>query len=74
MNVTELNFLNWQNVLIWNLIKVNHKTRLSFVAVSKLISWSKTKFFTDCNDKIKTKNVEVYISFRCFLAFNVSTV
>ena len=47
MNVTQLNFLYWQNVHIWHFIKVvNHKRSFLFVVVSTLISWSKTKFFT----------------------------
>ena len=52
MNITQLNFLNWQNVHIWHFIKVNHKRSLLFVVVPTLISWSKTKNFTDYNDKI----------------------
>ena len=31
-----------------------------------LISWNKTKIFTDYNDKIYTKNPEVCVSFMCF--------
>ena len=31
-----------------------------------LISWSKTKIFTDYNDKIYTKNAHVCVSFMCF--------
>ena len=52
MNITQLNFLNWQNVLIWHFIKVDHKRSLLFVVVPKLTSWSKTKIFTDYYDKI----------------------
>ena len=52
MNVTQLHFLNWQNVHIWHLLKVNHKRSLLFVVVHTSISWSKTKTFTDYNDKI----------------------
>ena len=52
MNVTQLNFLNWQIVHIWHFLKVNHKRSLLFVVVPTLISWSKTKIFTDYNDKI----------------------
>ena len=51
MNVTQLNFLNWQNVHIWHFIKVNYKKSLLFVVVPTLISWRKTKIFTDYNDK-----------------------
>ena len=27
MNVTEVNFLYWQNVHIWHLVEVNHKKK-----------------------------------------------
>ena len=52
MNVTQLNFFDWQNVHISHFIIVNHKRNLLFVVVPTLISWSKTKFFTGYNDKI----------------------
>ena len=51
-NVTQLNFLNWQNVHIWHFLKVNHKRNLLFVVVHTLISWKKTKVFTDYKDKM----------------------
>ena len=49
MNVTQFNFLT-DNV--WRFIKVNLKRHFLFIIVPTLISWSKTKFFTDYNDKI----------------------
>ena len=52
MNVTQLNFLNRQNAHICHFINVSHKRSLLFVVVLRLISWSKTQFFTDYNDKI----------------------
>ena len=66
MNETQLNFLYWQNVHIWHFIKVSHKRSLLFLVVPTIISRSKTKIFADYDDKIKTKNVEVYTSFECF--------
>ena len=51
MNVTQLNFLDWQNVHLWYFIKVNHNRSLLFVVVPTLISWSKAKIFTDYDDK-----------------------
>ena len=52
MNITQLNFLYWQNVHIWHFIKANRKICLLFVVVPTLISWIKTKILTDYNDKI----------------------
>ena len=52
MSVSQLKFLYWQNVHRWHFIKVNYKRSLLFAAVPTLISWSKTKIFTDYNDKI----------------------
>ena len=51
MNVTQLNFLDWQNVHLWHFIKVNYKRSLLFVVVPTLITWSKAKIFTDYDDK-----------------------
>ena len=62
MNETQLNVFNWKNVHIWDFVKVNYKRSLLFVVLPILISCSKTKTFTDYNGKIKTKNMEVYIS------------
>ena len=61
INVTQLNFLYWQNVHIWHFTEVNHKRSLLFVVLPTLISWGKTKIFVDYNNKISNKNV--YISF-----------
>ena len=66
MNITQINFLCWQNVHTWNLVNANHKRSLQFAVVPTLTSWNKTKFLTDYNSKIWTKNAEVYISFTCF--------
>ena len=58
MNVTQLNFLNWQNVCnTWlnRNIKLNHKRSLLFVAVPILISWSKKSFFTITTIKYELK-------------------
>ena len=74
MNVTQLNFLNWQNEHIWNFIKVNYKKGLLFVVVPTLIRWRKTKIFTDYNNKVKTKNAEVFISFICFSSVKLTVM
>ena len=52
MNVIQLNFLYWQKVQIWHLLKGNHKRSLLFVVVPTLINWIKTKIFTDYDDAI----------------------
>ena len=51
-NLTQKKFLYWQNMHTWHLIKVNHERSLQFVVVPTLISWSKTKIFTNYHDKI----------------------
>ena len=62
MKVTQVNFLYWQNVHTWRLIKINSMRSLQFVVVPTLISWKKTpKVFAGYNDKIQTKNAEGYI-------------
>ena len=53
--VTQLNFPYSQNLHVWHFINVNHKRSLLFVVVATLFNWSKTKFFTDYNHKIKLK-------------------
>ena len=52
MNVTQINFLYWENMHTWRLIKVHDKISLQFVVVATFISWSETKIFTDYHDKI----------------------
>ena len=61
MSIAQINFLYWQNVHIWHLIKVNYKRSLWFVS-----SWSKTKIFINYNNKIYTANAKIYVSFSSY--------
>ena len=50
MNIAQTNFLYWQNVRVWRLIKVNNKKFVVSSSACKFVVVPKT--FTDYNDKI----------------------
>ena len=54
MKVTQLSFLNWQNVHVSLFIKVNHKRSLLFVVVPSLVE-AKQKFLQITMIKYKLK-------------------
>ena len=59
-------YFNVKSLAYYFHVKANILADFQICISVPLISWSKTKIFIDHNDKIWTKNSEIYVSFMCF--------
>ena len=74
LNIKQVNFLYWQSLHIWRLIKNNNKRSSLFIVLPTLISWSETKILQIATTKDKLKMPKSLYNLYIFLALNVSTV